>query len=96
MSDVQVKDNPEGSRFEAWIGDKLAGFAEYRMRPGTIVFTHTEVGDAFEGMGVGSALARGALDATRPTLLGVEPQCPFIKGYIDKHPEYQDLVRAGD
>lgn len=89
-----IKDNPDAGRFEAWLGGELGGFAEYRMRPGEIVFVHTEVDNRFEGMGVGSALARGALDAVRPTLLGVVPQCPFIKGYIDKHPEYQDLVRT--
>jgi len=93
MSDVVVKDNPSESRFEAWLEDELAGFADYQLRPGQIVFTHTEVDDRFEGMGVGSALARGALDSVRPTLLGVVPLCPFIKGYIDKHAEYQDLVR---
>ena len=57
------------------------------------MFTHTEVFDAFEGKGVGSALARGALDAVRADgTRQVLPRCPFIRGWIERHPDYQDLV----
>jgi len=93
---VRVVDNPGASRFDAFVGDELAGFAEYRLRPGRIVFTHTEVDDAFEGHGVGSTLARGALDEARARGLGVTPLCPFIRAYIEHHDEYADLVVPGD
>jgi len=93
MADVQVTDHPEKSRFEARVGGELAGFAAYETADDLIAFTHTEVDDAFEGQGVGSALARGALDAVRADgTRRVLPRCRFIKGWIDKHPEYQDLV----
>jgi predicted GNAT family acetyltransferase len=93
MADVQVTDNPEQSRFEAHVAGELAGFAEYETAEDLIMFTHTEVFDAFEGQGVGSALARGALDAVRADgTRQVLPRCPFIRGWIDKHPDYQDLV----
>jgi predicted GNAT family acetyltransferase len=95
MTDVQVTDNPGESRFEARVDGDVAGFAAYDKADDRIVFTHTEVDDAFEGQGVGSALARGALDAVRAE--GghrVVPQCSFIRGWIDKHPDYQDLVDA--
>ena len=89
--DVEVRDNPAEKRFEAWIDDELCGIAEYRLRPGAIVFTHTEV--LVEGKGVGSALARKALDAVRADgELRVVPLCPFIKEWIDRHPAYQSLV----
>ncbi|GAB3262221.1 GNAT family N-acetyltransferase [Nocardioides dilutus] len=93
MSDVQVSDNPGESRFEAHVDGELAGFAAYDNTDDLIVFTHTEIFDAFEGQGVGSALARSALDAvhadgTRKVL----PRCPFIRRWIEKHPDYQDLV----
>ena len=52
-----VADNPSASRYEARIGDELAGFAEYQLTDELVVFTHTEVRPAFEGAGVGSALA---------------------------------------
>jgi len=93
MADVQVTDNPGESRFEARVGGELAGFAAYETAEGLIAFTHTEVFVAFEGQGVGSALARGALDEVRAEgSRKVLPRCPFIRGWIDKHPDYQDLV----
>lgn len=95
MSDVmstRVTDNPDRSRYEAFVDDRLAGFAEYKLREDVIIFVHTVVDDAFEGQGVGSALARGALDGAREADLRVRPHCPFIRGWIEKHPDYQDLV----
>jgi predicted GNAT family acetyltransferase len=93
MSDVQVTDNPGQSRYEAHVDGELAGFAAYDTADDVIVFTHTEVFDAFEGKGVGSALARGALDAVRADgTRKVLPRCSFIRGWIAKHPDYQELV----
>lgn len=90
---LTVRDNAEGRRFEA-VDETgvVAGFAAYRRREGAITFTHTEVDDAFEGRGVGSTLVRAALDAGRDHGLRVVPQCPFVAGYIERHPEYADLV----
>ena len=93
---VEVRDHPEEQRYEAWLGGSLAGFAAYRLRPGRpgrpgrIVFTHTEV--QVEGRGVGSTLVRGALDDVRRRGLTVTPLCPFVKAYLEKHPEYADLM----
>ena len=96
MSDIETRDNTEQSRYEAWLDGRLAGFAEYDLQgQDTIVFTHTEVGDEFEGRGVGSALARGALDDVRGAgQRQVVAQCSFIRGWIEKHPEYADLTRG--
>ena len=92
MADVVVTDNSDASRFEARIAGGLAGFSAYHDRGARRVFTHTEVDPAFEGRGVGGALARGALDATRAAGLRVVPLCPFIKAWIGEHPDYADLV----
>lgn len=93
MSDVVVTDNPAEHRYEARIDGELAGFAQYALRPGSIVFIHTEVDPAFEGRGIGSALARQSLDEVRAKgELDVIPLCPFYKGWIGKHPQYDDLV----
>jgi uncharacterized protein len=93
MTDVRVTDRPDRSRFEAHVDGELAGFAAYVAADDLIMFTHTDVFDAFEGRGVGSALARGALDAVRADgTRKVLPRCPFIRGWIEKHPDYQDLV----
>ena len=91
-----VQDNQDHARFEVFEGGELAGFAEYRRSDGTISVRHTEVDDRFEGRGLGSALARGVLDAAREEGLDVLPHCPFTAAYIRDHPdEYLDLVPAG-
>lgn len=88
----EVARNAGASRFEISVDGRLAGFAEYRERPGKIVFTHTEVSDDFEGQGLGSLLVREALDQVRSDGLAVLPLCPFVARYIERHPEYRDLV----
>ena len=93
MTDVVTSKNPEASRYEAHIDGDLAGFAAYDLTDKLVVFTHTEVEDRFEGRGVGGTLARFALDDVRASgTRKVLPLCPFIKGWIAKHPDYADLV----
>ena len=92
VPDVQISNSAEAARYEARVGSKVAGFAEYQLAKGLIVFTHTEVDSAYEGQGVGSALARAALDDVRGTDRKVLPLCPFIKEWIGRHREYVDLV----
>ena len=72
-------------------GDE-AGFAAYQVNGDIVTFTHTEVDDRFEGHGVGSRLARAALDDVREQGKQVRPLCPFIARYIREHDEYADLV----
>ncbi|MHA6794981.1 GNAT family N-acetyltransferase [Pseudonocardia bannensis] len=87
-----VRDVPERSRFEIRVDGDLAGFVAYRTRPGAITFTHTEIDDAFAGQGLGSTLVRAALDTVRDRGWAVRPECPFVRGWIAKHPGYADLV----
>jgi uncharacterized protein len=86
--DSVVVDNPARSRFEIQVDGQVAGFARYRLTPGKIVFTHTEIDPVYEGKGLGSKLAAGALDAARERSLVIDPQCPFIAAYVKRHPEY--------
>jgi uncharacterized protein len=90
--EARVADAPERSRFELVVDGELAGFAEYRLRPGRIVFTHTEVDEAHQGTGLAGRLAAAALDAARERGLEVTPLCPYIAGYIRRHPGYRELV----
>jgi predicted GNAT family acetyltransferase len=89
---VEVRDDREQSRFEAWFHGELAGIAYYELRSGELTFTHTEVQPQFEGHGIGGALAHDALAAARASGLPVVPLCPFIADYIEKHTEFLDLV----
>jgi uncharacterized protein len=88
----EISHNAEQSRYEIRLDGQLAGFAEYRRRDDSLVFTHTEVEPAYEGQGVGSALVRGALEDVRAQGTTAVPLCPFVKDWIEKHPEYKDLV----
>jgi uncharacterized protein len=87
-----VTDHPETSRYELRDGDTLVGFARYHLRDRAIVFTHTQVSDEYEGQGAGSQLAREALDDARRRGLRVVALCPFIASWIERHPDYADLV----
>ena len=89
---IEVRDNPERRRFEIVADGAVAGFARYQERGGRIFFGHTEIDPAFDGRGLGSTLARGALDAARERGERMVPLCPFIAGYIERHQEYADLV----
>ena len=93
---VEVVDNTTASRYEAHIGNRLAGFVTYLKRPGVVILIHTEVDDDLEGHGVGSRLASSVLEMLRAAGLKVEPVCPFIAAYIKRHPEYADLVARAD
>ena len=90
---ILIANHPEKHRYEATIDGQLAGFCEYNLLQNAVMFTHTEVLPAFEGQGVGSALARHVLDEARTQGMPVIPVCQFIAGYIRKHREYVDLVR---
>lgn len=88
---LKVAMNAATQRFEVTLDGETA-FAEYHLHPAYITLPHTVVPPAFEGKGVGSALAKAALGYAREHGLQVKPVCPFIAGYIGKHPEWQDLV----
>ena len=88
-----MKDEPELGRYEARAGDGLAGYARYaRGADDLFVFTHTEVLSAYEGQGVGGTLVRGALDDVRRRGGHIEVHCPFVRSWLERHPDYQDLV----
>lgn len=95
MSDIEVADNPENRRYEVTVDGELAGASYYRDRDGVRIVTHTEVDERWEGQGVGSRLIADALDDIRSRGLQVLPLCPFAAAYIERHPEYGDLVAAG-
>jgi predicted GNAT family acetyltransferase/glutaredoxin len=95
VADAEVVDVPEASRYELRLGGHLIGLAAYRRRNGRIAFTHTEVDESCEGRGFGSRLAAAALEAAQEAGLEVVPLCPFIAHYIERHPEYEELVASG-
>ena len=89
-----VRDDTERHRFEIDLGDGTTAFAQYDLLPGQITFTHTEVPEAHEGQGIGTALIRSALASARERGLKVIPSCPFFAAYMQKHEDVQDLLEA--
>ena len=89
---VEVVADPERNRFVIRVDGVEAGHSEYVRTGELVIFTHTEIDDAFEGRGLGSKLARGALDAVRAADEPIVPLCPFIAAFVERHPEYQDIV----
>lgn len=91
MSENEVRDEPENGRYVVTI-DGLEAVLEYDRQGDRIRLHHTEVPPALEGQGVGSRLARTALESAREQGLAVWPECPFVASYIRRHREYMDLV----
>lgn len=87
-----LSDNRAESRFEIRVGAELAGFVSYHRGNELINLIHTEVGDKFQGAGLAGQLARYSLDAAREEKLAVLPSCPYIGRWIQRHPDYTDLV----
>ena len=92
MADVQITHRPDETRFVAEVDGAPAGFGGYQRTDNLYGVTHTEVDRAHEGLGVGGALARAALDHVRAEgRRRVLPVCPFIEGWMARHPDYADL-----
>jgi len=91
MTVERVTDQRSEQEFTLAVGGHRA-VAAYQLEGTTIVFTHTVVPPEIEGRGVGTKLIRGALDIVRDRGLKVVPQCPFVRAYIEKHPETRDLL----
>jgi uncharacterized protein len=88
---VKIKNNEAARRWEGQIDQQLA-VAEYRLRGNAMFFIHTEVPPALEGQGIASQLVRAALEDAHTRHLAVIPFCPFVAGYIQRHPDYKAIV----
>ena len=89
---VTIIDNPEERRYEARIGDELAGWVDYGRVGSRLVALHTEVPPAFGGRGIASALVRRVLDDARAGGATVTPRCPFFAAHFERHPEDRHVL----
>ncbi|GIE92728.1 GNAT family N-acetyltransferase [Paractinoplanes rishiriensis] len=92
MSEIDLREDPGGKRFELLVDGEVGGHAAYRLRDGVVVITHSEVDPKFRGRGLGGELARRTLDELRTRGARVYPACPFFARFVADHPEYADLV----
>lgn len=87
-----VEDNPELSRFELRVDGELVGWSDYRPAGDSVIVAHTEIDERREGEGLGGILVAEVLDRIRASGKTVIPTCPFTAAYIQRHPEYVDVV----
>jgi len=90
---TDIVNNPAQNRFELVVDGHLAA-AYYKRNGNIITFDHTEVPPELGGRGIGSKLVQGALDQVRSNGWKVIAECPFVKGWIGKHPAYQNLLKT--
>jgi predicted GNAT family acetyltransferase len=90
---LTVSDEPARSRYELRDDGRVVGFTEYRERDdGVLVFPHTVITTPKRGAGYGSTLVRGALDDVRAKGRTIVAECPFVRRFVEEHPDYADLV----
>lgn len=93
MSNVQVVHIPERSRYVIQVDGEVAGLTVAKEgADGVLLFSHTEVDDAYEGQGLAAQLVAGALDDVRANGRRIEVTCEYVLGFLEKHPEYKDLL----
>ena len=95
MENYKLIDNVALHQYEFRIGDLIPRIEYIKTKNGEIYLTHTEVPSALEGKGVGSSLVRLALEDIERQQLRLVPLCPFVAGYVQKHPEWKRLVMEG-
>lgn len=91
---VEVVDVPTESRFELRIDGVRVGVLDYSVHGDTFTALHTEVDPAYDGRGLGKQLVTHVLSVVGDTGMALRPVCPFVKRFLEKHPEYDDLVVA--
>ena len=93
-SNIDLRDNTVEDKFELYVDGHPAGALTYTIEDGNYALHHEEIDNHFQGRGMGSQLVTHALDQIRASGHGVLPYCPFVQVFLQRHPEYHDLVPA--
>ena len=89
---TEVRRNDEGGRYEITVDGDLAGFTQFHPDGDVLVFPHTQIDERYSGQGLAKILIGQALDDVRARGLTIVPTCEFVRGYLDKNPQYRNLV----
>jgi predicted GNAT family acetyltransferase len=90
---AEVRHDEGRQRYELFVGEALVGHLDYRRdAEGRLVFVHTEVDEGHQGEGLAGRLVRGALEDVRGRGERVVAQCPYVRRFFHRHPEYADVV----
>lgn len=91
MEPIIISNNEKEQQFQVRMEGEMA-YLEYRFYKGDIALMHTEVPDKLGGRGIASTLAEYAFSFAREHKMPVMVYCPFVAGYLKKHPEHLDLL----
>ena len=91
MLDPDIRDNAELNRYELPVDGEVA-VVTYNLSPPNLMITETLVPERLEGQGIASRLAKHVLADARARDLLILQVCPFFSAYLQKHPEYADVV----
>lgn len=91
---VEVRNNPKQSSYEIFEDGQRVGLMAYQVKGDVVVASHTETEPGRQGQGLAGQLVRVALDEIRASGRYVDPQCSFVRHFVDSHPDYQDLVKV--
>jgi NAD+ kinase len=92
--EATVVDSFEQQRYEIVLGGEIAGVLHYRRHGEGIELMHTEIEQTFSGRGLAGRLASAALADARSRATPVTATCPFVNSYLERHPEFHDLLAA--
>lgn len=95
LGPLEVVDQPDEGRYELRSGDRVLGYADYRLRGDAVVLPHTVIDPGFRGRGLGDLLVEGVLSDLRAQQRAVVPSCSFVAGYLERHPESADIADGG-
>jgi predicted GNAT family acetyltransferase len=92
--ETTVTDNPERHRYEIYVDGELAGFTMFTLDGDVAIMPHTKIDPEYKGQGLATTLIGAALDDLREREVTVVARCPFVREFVEKHPEYQDMVKG--
>lgn len=92
--ELDIIHNKEENRFETYIEEQTA-LVEYTLDENKLlVITHTYVPKSLEGKGIAGTITKFVLEYAREHKLAVRPLCPYTAAYLQRHPEYSDLLKT--
>lgn len=91
MTSINIVNNEKENRFEYIVEGELAEL-QYKIRNNNMYFMHTGVPKSMKGQGIGEAIVKQGLEYAVAQNLNIVVYCPFVKTYLERHPEYTERI----
>lgn len=93
--EYELINNTDESQYEFHVGKYIPKIKYMKSVNNEIYLTHTEVPSELGGQGIGSLLVEKVLQDIEMQKLQLVPLCPFVAGYIQKHPDWRRILMKG-